>query len=175
MKNSTSKLISLIEKHGLDEASKLVGTTPLNLLKLTNSPIESEEIYDMFRSLVPDLLRIQEHYRGCDLTVDEEGFITWACNFNNETRNESYETQSISTPYFTENKVPVETIYIDVFDYETGETIAGWDKYYTDYYKCPDSFENVDEFVNWYKTQYLPQTYNLIEYQLQKHSNEYLK
>jgi len=106
-------------------------------------------------------------YKGCKLEYNKrEVLITWYCKF--EDGDKSYATTTYSTPYYYDNdSTPVDTLELV---YKDGELIKGRESYYeySDKFKSPTEFENVDKLIDWFDNVYKTETYKTIKEHIKK-------
>jgi hypothetical protein len=158
-----SKLMGLVNKEGFDEAAKILGISKLKLFKLVDFGIEDLGVDDMF----PIIAEENNVYKGCEITVDyfEEGYGVY-CTYEMDIDGGKLFVVSMTTPEFEKGKVYVENSHSFV---EGG--IVGFKSYNEgiDYkvkmisYDIPTDFDSIDEMMNWYNTEYLPKTYEIIK------------
>ena len=154
-----SKLMGLVNKEGFDEAAKILGISKLKLFKLVDFGIEDLGIDNMF----PIIVEENNVYKGCEITIDyyEDGYgVYWVYEIDNGRI--KLNVVCMATPEFDKGKVAVDNAhsytegvgsYNNTIDYKV-RMIS---------YDIPSNFGSIDEMMNWYNTEYLPKTYEIIK------------
>ena len=158
-----------IKQMGLHETSEFLDIPTLELLKKIDYDISEIKPFDLF----PVLFEMDKYYMGCEIDVnwDDENsyFVTWSSDF--KIGEYLIGCATMALPEFEgkdKGKVYVENAHCwieknsgrpedfnNVFDYDV-KTID---------FDIPTEFESWDVMVEWYKTEYMPNTYEIIEKQ----------
>jgi hypothetical protein len=173
-KKHIEKLKKLVDEHGLNYASKLLGISKLKLARLSDMVIGDADIaYDIINLLFYDgeLIKDFEH-DGFNVVIGYdglEGTVTWVIESKTTYYSEDDETEIITcyaTPFWDgESNIPIEvssyTIVDDNHDviFEIGGEIQG------DYYKnitIGSVYKNVDTLIEWYEEKYIPIVFNTV-------------
>jgi hypothetical protein len=166
-----SKLMGLVNKDGFDEVARMLGIPKLKLFKLVDYGINELGVYNLF----PIIAEENNVYKGCEITVDyfEDGYgVYWVYEMNID--GTQLFVVSMAKPKFDKGKVYVEN------SHSFTEGIYGFKSYYEgiDYkvkmisYDIPTDFGSIDEMMNWYNTEYLPKTYEIIKRQAKEISTQ---
>ena len=154
-----SKLMGLVNKEGFDEAAKILGISKLKLFKLVDFGIEDLGVDNMF----PIIVEENNVYKGCEITIDyyEDGYgVYWVYEIDNGRI--KLNVVCMATPEFDKGKVAVDNAhsytegvgsYNNTIDYKVRMSS----------YDIPSNFGSIDEMMNWYNTEYLPKTYEIIK------------
>lgn len=173
-KKYVEKLRRIVDEHGLNYASKLLGISKLKLARLSEMVIGDADIaYDIINLLFYDgeLIKYFEH-DGFNVVIGYdglEGTVTWVIESKTTYYSEDEETEIITcyaTPFWDgESNIPIEvssyTIVDDNHDviFEIGEETRA------DFYKnitIGSVYKNVDALVEWYEKKYIPIVFNTI-------------
>lgn len=153
-----------IDRHGFHGAMSIFGSG-LKLAKILNIPIKGGgfvskndvQVSDLFK----DLVRSYGEYRNCKLTYNpDEMIIEWDVML--ETDDWDFNVNAHSTPYFNDidyTLVDISTISVFHGINQNRFDVLGQ---YKVKFKTPESFENADELIDWWKNDYLPTTYDAI-------------
>ena len=156
-----SKLMGLVNKEGFDEAAKILGISKLKLFKLVDFGVNDLGVDNMF----PIIVEENNVYKGCEISIDyyEEGYgVHWV--YEMDIDGGKLFVVSMATPDFDEDKVYVDNSHSFVEgnnfnDYNNGIEY----KVKMIIYDIPTDFDSIDEMMNWYNTEYLPKTYEIIK------------
>jgi hypothetical protein len=163
-----SKLMGLVNKEGFDEAARILGLSKLKLFKLVDFGINDLGIDNMF----PIIVEENNVYKGCEITVDyfEDGYgVYWV--YEEDIDGGKLFVVSMAKPEFDKGKVYVENSHSFVeggivgFGDNNFEEANNGIEYNvkTISYSIPTDFGSIDEMMNWYNTEYLPKTYEIIK------------
>lgn len=156
----------ILEKYGpfddnsIDDVSEMYNISKYDLAIMLDLPIGEDTIepYHFYSKLV----NVENlNYENCELSYyGHAGGIEWTCNW--EINNEEYITTGFATPYYDgQDETPISMDYIN--DIETYDI----DGSYTTF-ENPERFNNIKEFEEWFKTIYLPKTYDIFEKMLSR-------
>ena len=167
-----SKLMGLVNKEGFDGTAEMLGISKLKLFKLVDYGMKELGVYNLF----PIMVEENNVYKGCEITVDyfEEGYrIEWL--YEMDIDGGKLFVVSIATPDFDEGAVYVDNSHsfveggiINFKSYNNGLEY----KVKTISYDIPTDFGSIDELMNWYNTEYLPKTYEIIKRQAKEISTQ---
>ena len=164
------KIIGLVEKFGVPETCKVLGIGIDELFVITQQPIDCENALEIIYTLYEKGLLVEE-YKGYRITQDSfSGTIEWDKKVYPGYPNVALEDGTLemiladihniyvkASPFWeNENSVPVD---VEIF-------ADGDDEYITDLfesYRTPESFENIEKLIIWFKEEYLEETYKIIE------------
>lgn len=158
-KEHSEILRNLVEKHGVYEASKILGLSHVEVIMKSGIEIDNE----MANTVLYDLLRekkIPIHYEEFEIYTDNmTGSFIWEGhlkNFLNE------RILVYATPFWDgENYIPIQsdfyrfTINNEEFEIDTMD----------DFNRVLDSrsiFDNIEDLLTWYKHFYLPKVHDMI-------------
>jgi len=163
-----SAMIELIKDNGLHVVADESGLSPLKLLKKIDYDISEIKPFELF----PVLFEMDKYYMGCEIDVDWDDensyFVTWSSDF--KIGEYLIGCATMALPEFEgkdKGKVYVENSHCwvdnnlttsdfnNVFDYNV-KTID---------FDIPTEFESWDVMVKWYKTEYMPNVYEIMKEQ----------
>jgi hypothetical protein len=160
-----SKLSTLIEKEGLEGAAKMLGVSEIKLLSMIDYDISGMKLYDLF----PILVDIQKEYEGCEIWVDwyedNKYGVYWV--YKEQIGNYEINCVTMAFPEFAIGKTYVENAHcwvdnnLEISDFNNK---INYDVKTIDF-DIPTEFNSWDDMVKWYKTEYMPNTYEIIEKQ----------
>jgi hypothetical protein len=162
-----SKFIQTIKKlfnqEGFEETSNIIGISRIKLAKMLNLSIKGDDFYNTDEvtsyMFTPELVKMNKEYKNCNLSYNGmAGVVEWVCFWDNE----KLDTLSYSTPYYAGNSTPVSTNFLSSTDGEWSYDSSNDDESYVSF-ENPDGFNNVDELVEWFESEYLPTTYEMIK------------
>jgi hypothetical protein len=158
MKDKKKILNDLINKLGLSASSNLTGLSKLDLIRRSDSFIDT----NMANDIIPDLIKekiFPKKYKNCKIFFDRmSGVVEWICVWDKET------TYTYATPFWdVELGIPVDTT-----SYMDGSGNEFTDNQFTSV-KWGEGFDNLALYDRWIRRFYLPQVHNVI----QKHLEEY--
>jgi len=158
-----------IKQLGLHETSEFLDIPTLELLKKIDYDISEIKPFDLF----PVLFKMDKYYMGCEIDVnwDDENsyFVTWSSDF--KIGEYLIGCATMALPEFEgkdKGKVYVENSHCWIeqnsgrpedfnngFDYDV-KTID---------FDIPTEFESWDAMIEWYKTEYMPNVYEIMKEQ----------
>ncbi len=151
------KIIDLVEKFGYNEASKILGLGMGDLYVITQQPIDCETageiIYESYEKGI-----LVKKYKGFEISQDTfGGTLEWASEVNHGDWGGTHRIFVRATPFWDGLcNVPVD---LEIF-------AEGDDEYISELfhsYSTPESFENVEKLMIWFKEEYLVKTYETIQ------------
>jgi hypothetical protein len=160
-----SAMIELIKDNGLHTVADESGLSPLKLLKKIDYDISEIRPFDLF----PVLVDMQKEYKGCEINVDwyddTDYGVYWAPNF--KIGEYLIGCATMAFPEFAIGKTYVENAHCWV---DNNLTTSDFNNFFgynvkTIDFDIPTEFESWDVMVEWYKTEYMPNTYEIIEKQ----------
>jgi hypothetical protein len=173
-KKYIEKLKKLVDEHGLNYVSKLLGISKLKLARLSDMVIGDADIaYDIINLLFYDgeLIKDFEH-DGFNVVIGYdglEGTVTWVIESKTTYYSEDDETEIITcyaTPFWEgESNIPIDVTSYTIVDdnhdviFEIEGEIQG------DYYKnitIGSVYKNVDTLIEWYEEKYIPIVFNTV-------------
>jgi len=138
------------------------------LAKLSGLPIKGDTFHNeneiVVSNLLGDLVNLNREYSACTLHYEGmSGIVEWDCRFKDD---ENYYRLTIAaTPYWDgDNSTPIDMFNVKVTPINSPENKKEFDTsgdYYHEF-KCPKSFENANELVDWFKDKYIPRVYRNI-------------
>ena len=166
----TSKIRQLIEKHGFVEVSDIMGINKLKLAEMSGLPIKgdirdsrfTDDSEIVISDLLSDLLKKDNQYKTCRLDYYGDGVLLWECRFKDE---ENYYYVGVDvTPYWGgDNQTQVTITDVQITPIDSPEDKKEYQvTRYDDMFDCPESFNNVDELIDWFENEYKPTAYNKI-------------
>ena len=156
-----------IRKRGFLETANQLGLKKLMLAKLSGLPIKGDTFHNkneiVVGNLLGDLVNQNWEYSACTLDYNRDGIVEWDCNFKDD---ENYYILKVwATPYWDgHNSTPIDMFNVEVTPINSPENKKEFDTsgdYYHEF-KCPESFENASELVDWFKDKYIPRVYRNI-------------
>ena len=150
------KISDLVDKVGRDDASKILGVDMAELYAITQQPIDceiaSDIIYDAYKKRI-----LVKKYKGFEISQNEfSGVLEWSSDVNHGYPGGTHSIFVKSTPFWEgECIVPVD---LEIFADGDDEYI---DELYHSY-STPESFENIEKLMIWFKEEYLVETYEAI-------------
>jgi hypothetical protein len=160
-----SAMIELIKDNGLHTVADESGLSPLKLLKKIDYDISEIRPFDLF----PVLVDMQKEYKGCEINVDwyddTDYGVYWAPNF--KIGEYLIGCATMAFPEFAIGKTYVENAHcwvdnnLEISDFNNK---INYDVKTIDF-DIPTEFNSWDDMVKWYKTEYMPNTYEIIEKQ----------
>jgi hypothetical protein len=161
-----SAMIELIKDNGLHIVADESGLSPLKLLKKIDYDISEIRPFDLF----PVLVDMQKEYKGCDIEVDwfsDNSYGVYWVVYKELIGNYVIGCVTMALPEFNEGKVYVENAHCWVDNNLTTSDFNNFINYNvkTIDFDIPTKFESWDDMVKWYKTEYMPNTYEIIERQ----------
>jgi hypothetical protein len=161
-KKNPKAIKALVDEVGLDVAADMLGMSKLKVFLVLGYDISFLDIDDWFTLMVED----NNLYEGSEITVDyfEDGYgVYWVYEIDNGRI--KLNVVCMATPEFDKGKVAVDNAH----SYTEG--VGGFKSYNNtiDYkvrmssYDIPSNFGSIDEMMNWYNTEYLPKTYEIIK------------
>jgi hypothetical protein len=159
-----SKLTTLVNKVGFDEAANMLGISELKLFKLVDFGINELGVYNLFTIIVEE----NNVYKECEINIDyfEEGYgVHWL--YEVDIDGGKLFVVSMALPEFDKGKVYVDNSHsfvegVDIFG--NGHNGIEYNVKMSDY-NIPTDFDSIDDMMNWYKNEYLPKTYEIIKEQ----------
>ena len=155
-----------IDSVGVDKALELLN---VKMYQFFDAGVIDFNDYTLFE-LFPVLVDMQKEYEGCEINVDwyERRYYNVYWSLDIKIGEYLIGCTTMAFPDFNEGKVYVENTHCwieknsgrpedfnNVFEYNV-KTIN---------YEIPTKFESWGELVEWYKTKYLPNTYEIIKTQ----------
>jgi hypothetical protein len=160
-----SAMIELIKDNGLHIVADESGLSPLKLLKKIDYDISEIRPFDLF----PVLVDMQKEYKGCDIEVDwyddTDYGVYWV--YKEQIGNYEINCVTMAFPEFAIGKTYVENAHcwvdnnLEISDFNNK---INYDVKTIDF-DIPTEFNSWDDMVKWYKTEYMPNTYEIIEKQ----------
>lgn len=152
------KIIDLVEKVGRHEASKILGLGMGELYVITQQPIDCETASDIIYDAYEKKMLVK-NYKGFKISQNTfSGTLEWVSNVNHGYYPGG--THSIfvkATPFWDGTcEVPVD---LEIFTENDDEYIDGL----YNSYSTPESFENFEKLMIWFKEEYLVETYESIQ------------
>ena len=150
------KIIGLVDKVGRYEASKILGLGMGELYVITQQPIDCETAGDIIYDSYEKKILVKE-YKGFEIYQDTfGGTLEWTSEVNHGYPGGTHRIFVKATPFWEgECIVPVD---LEIFADGDDEYI---DELYHSY-STPESFENVEKLMIWFKEEYLVKTYEAI-------------
>ena len=161
-----SAMIELIKDNGLHIVADESGLSPLKLLKKIDYDISEIRPFDLF----PVLVDMQKEYKGCDIEVDwfsDNSYGVYWVVYKELIGNYVIGCVTMALPEFNEGKVYVENAHCWVDNNLTTSDFNNFINYNvkTIDFDIPTKFESWDAMIEWYLTDYMPNTYEIIEKQ----------
>ena len=159
LKKNPKAIKALVDEVGLDVAADMLGMSKLKVFLVLGYDISFLDIDDWFTLMVED----NNLYEGSEITVDyfEDGYgVYWVYEIDNGRI--KLNVVCMATPEFDKGKVAVDNAhsytegvgsYNNTIDYKVRMSS----------YDIPSNFGSIDEMMNWYNTEYLPKTYEIIK------------
>jgi hypothetical protein len=154
-----------IDELGVDKALELLG---LKMYQFFNAGVIDFNDYTPF-DLFPVLFDMQKEYKGCDIEVDwyddTDYGVYWV--YKEQIGNYEINCVTMAFPEFAIGKTYVENAHcwvdnnLEISDFNNK---INYDVKTIDF-DIPTEFESWDVMVEWYKTEYMPNTYEIIERQ----------
>lgn len=174
-KKHIEKLKKLVDEHGLNYASKLLGISKLKLARLSDMVIGDADIaYDIINLLFYDgeLIKDFEH-DGFNVVIGYdglEGTVTWVIESKTTYYSEDDDETEIITCYATpfwdgEPIIPIEVSSYTIVDDNHDVIFEIGGETQEDFYKnitIGSVYKNVDTLIEWYEEKYIPIVFNTI-------------
>ena len=157
------KIYKLIELHGIDKTSKIVGLSIVKILEISNYPIDCEIAYEIIQDMGYNNELLEQYNEFVIDYGSFEGVISWDDTFVTMKNDKKYSLRVLATPFWDSScLIPIN---VDGF-WEYGETPNidiedRYDEYYKTF-KIKNNFENIIEFKDWLLNYYYPKVYNEI-------------
>lgn len=155
------RLIDVIEKNGVNGASKLLGISIADLILKSGIDFNHEVAYQILNELGRDG-KLPRSYGIFDIDYNGwEGIVAWTKNSNTDYFGGSTKLNEIlnvfATPFWDgENYIPVESSWYTLFDGKEkifDEELTG--EYFIEL-KSRTHFDGLEDLLTWYKHFYLP-------------------
>lgn len=168
MDNFIQKMKISINKFGFVDTANMLGIDKLKLAELSQLPIKADTFEEQDDIVVGDVLyglvKLNPKYKTCTLHYEGmSGIVEWNCNFMDD---ENYYRLTIAaTPYWDgHNTTPIDMFNVEVTPINSPEDKREFDttNEYFHEFKCPESFENASELMDWFKDEYIPRVYRNI-------------
>jgi hypothetical protein len=158
-----SAMIELIKDNGLHIVADESGLSPLKLLKKIDYDISEIRPFDLF----PVLVDMQKEYKGCDIEVDwfsDNSYGVYWVVYKELIGNYVIGCVTMALPEFNEGKVYVENAHCWVDNnLTTSDFNNGFDyNVKTIDFDIPTEFESWDAMIEWYLTDYMPNSYKIM-------------
>ena len=152
-----------VDKYGVYNATKIIGISLTEMVKLSNHPIDSKLanhlIYENFINE-----KLKRKYKEFKLSMEYGDLVSWFGQFENGPfGSDNVEQFSVyATPFLEEGATPIEISWYDLLLADGSViSIENEGKYFYEL-KHKTEFESIDELFDWYDNFYLPETYNVL-------------
>ena len=152
-----------IKQMGLFTTSESLEIPMLELLKEINYDISGIKPFELF----PVLVGMQKEYKGCDIEVDwfsDNSYGVFWVVYKELIGNYVIGCATMALPEFNEGKVYVENSHCWIDNNLTTSDFNNGIQYNvkTIDFDIPTEFESWDVMVEWYKTEYMPNAYEIM-------------
>jgi len=152
-----------IKQMGLYTTSESLEIPMLELLKEINYDISGIKPFELF----PVLVGMQKEYKGCDIEVDwfsDNSYGVFWVVYKELIGNYVIGCATMALPEFNEGKVYVENSHCWIDNNLTTSDFNNGIQYNvkTIDFDIPTEFESWDVMVEWYKTEYMPNAYEIM-------------
>ncbi len=166
-KKIKEEYVKLIDKYGLNKASKLSGLSKSDLAVKSGVELDNSMAYSILEDLISNNL-IPNDYKGFRITCDKfTGIFEWVGTLNSNYHGEgTYEViQVYATPFWEgDYGIPVDIVFYEIL--KEGKIVISYDEdiqgSYNEFIKSRSIFDSVEDLLTWYKHFYLPKVYESI-------------
>lgn len=153
-------LLNLIETHGIYDASKIAGISPVELIHVSEITIDSWLANTVIIELMSEG-KLPKQYKEFTLSIDSlTGTFDWDGILSSNEREEK--VFAYATPFWEgESGIPVEIHYYEeITDDDKIELSCDGDVF--NLLKTRKVFDGIEDVLTWYKHFYLPKVYRVI-------------
>jgi hypothetical protein len=152
-------LLNLIETHGIYDASKIAGITPVELIHISEITIDAGLANIVLIELISG--KLPKQYKEFGISIDNmSGTVDWDGVFESDGVTEK--VFAYATPFWEgESGIPVEIHYYEeITDNNKIELSCDGDVF--KFLKTREEFDGIEDVLTWYKHFYLPKVYRVI-------------
>jgi hypothetical protein len=155
--NFRKKIIDLVDKVGRDEASKILGLGMGELYVITKQPIDCETAGDIIYEAYEKRILVKK-YKGFEIEINTfGGTLEWTSEVNHGYPGGTHRIFVKATPFW--EGMCIVPVDLEIFAEGDDEYIS--ELYHS--YSTPESFENIEKLMIWFKEKYLVETYEAIQ------------